>query len=67
MKTILPLRFDVRAFDALCASGAFVDRKVELLSGLIVMTPSGPAHDNAVTAVGDRFEELLPRSRLDRP
>jgi Uma2 family endonuclease len=61
MKSIVPYRFDVPAFDTLCASGTFGDRKVELLDGLLVMKPSGPAHDNAVTALGDRLEDLLPR------
>jgi len=61
MRTIIPYRFDVPTYDALCASGTFGDRKVELLNGLLVMMTSGPAHDNAVTALGDRLEELLPR------
>ena len=61
MKTIVPFRFDVPGFDALCAAGTLGDRKVELLNGLLVMMTSGPAHDNAVTALGDRLEELLPR------
>jgi Uma2 family endonuclease len=62
MKTILPYRFDVPTFDALCAAGTFGDQKVELLNGLLVMMTSGPAHDNAVTALGDRLEELLSRN-----
>jgi Uma2 family endonuclease len=61
MKAIVPYRFDVAAFDVLCAAGTFGDRRVELLSGLLVMRTSGPAHDNAVTALGDRLGELLPR------
>jgi Uma2 family endonuclease len=62
MKVIVPYRFDVPAFDRLCAAGTFEDRKVELLNGLLVMMTSGPAHDNAVTALGDRLEELLPKN-----
>ena len=62
MKAIIPYRFDVPAYDTLCASGTFGDRKVELLDGLLVMMTSGPAHDNAVTALGDKLEELLPRT-----
>lgn len=62
MKTIVPYRFDVPAFDTLCGAGTFGERKVELLNGLLVMMTSGPAHDNAVTALGDRLGELLPRN-----
>jgi Uma2 family endonuclease len=62
MKVIEPYRFDVPTFDNLCASGTFGDRKVELLNGLLVMMTTGPAHDNAVAALGDRLEELLPKT-----
>ena len=62
MKAIVPYRFDVPAYDSLCASGTFGDRKVELLNGLLAMMTTGPAHDNAVTALGDTLEERLPRS-----
>ena len=62
MKAIVPYRFDVPAFDTLCAAGTFGDRKVELLNGLLVMMTSGPAHDNAVTALAERLRELLPRT-----
>jgi Uma2 family endonuclease len=62
MRTIIPYRFTVRAFDALCDSGRFGDRKVELLNGLIAMMATGPPHDYAVTAMGNRLEELLPKT-----
>jgi Uma2 family endonuclease len=62
MKVVEPYRFDVPAFDTLCAAGTFGDRKVELLNGLLIMMTTGPAHDNAVTALGDRLEELIPRN-----
>jgi len=62
MSAIVPFRFDIQGYDALCASGTFGDRRVELLNGSLALTTSGPAHDNAVTALGDRLEELLPKS-----
>lgn len=61
MSILKPYRLNVTAFDALCAAGAFRDRKVELLKGLLIMMTSGPAHDLAVTAVAEAL-----RGRLDK-
>ncbi|WP_165223440.1 Uma2 family endonuclease [Aquisphaera insulae] len=62
MRKITPYRLDVAGYDALGAAGTFADRKVELLNGLLVMMTTGPAHDNAVTALGDLLRERLPKS-----
>ncbi|QEH35783.1 hypothetical protein OJF2_43400 [Aquisphaera giovannonii] len=61
MRKIVPFRLDVAGYDALDAAGTFADRRVELLNGLLVMMTTGPAHDNAVTVLGDLLEGLLPK------
>ena len=59
MNTMTQYRFDIPAFDRLCAAGTFGDRKVELLNGFLIMMTSGPPHDLAVTAMGEALRERL--------
>jgi Uma2 family endonuclease len=57
-----PYRLDVRRFDKMLAADLFGDRKVELLNGLLIAMITSPAHDLAVTAIGDALEDRLDRA-----
>jgi Uma2 family endonuclease len=50
----------VNDYHAMIESGLLLDRKVELLQGLIVeMSPEGPLHSDLNRTIGDLFRQLL--------
>jgi Uma2 family endonuclease len=63
MKDLRAYRVRVPAFLTMARAGAFGDDRVELLGGILTMMTSGPGHDYAVTSLGDRLDDLLPRDR----
>jgi len=63
MRSTTAYRVSVPKFDRMAAAGFFGDDHVELLDGILTMMATGPAHDYAVTRLGDFFEDLLSRDR----
>ena len=63
MKTSMVYRLTVPKFHRLAASGVFEDDRVELLDGVLTMMTTGPAHDYAVSQLGNLLGDLLPRDR----
>lgn len=63
MRTTTVYRLSVPKFDRMAAAGLFGDDRVELLDGILTMRTTGPAHDYAVTRLGELLRDLLPRDR----
>lgn len=61
MKSTLAYRLTVQKFDRMADAGLFGDDHVELLDGILTMMATGPAHDYAVTRLGQLLRDLLAR------
>ena len=59
MRTSTVYRLTVPKFHRLAATGVFEDDRVELLDGVLTLMTTGPAHDYAVSQLGDLLSDLL--------